>query len=959
MRAWLEILLGLPAGAWSDADEWGLSLGGLPANTWAVLGLAVLLAGLVWLTVRSYRREGDAPRGAKAALATLRIAALVVLVALLLEPTLTLRRIEPDRATVVVLLDESLSMGLADAYEPAERQALAEAAGVPVEQVDAAERVALVRALLARADGPLAALAGEHRLRLMAFSTDRPGEQGYTRTLAVVEPPAARAAAGLPAAAAVAVANVVALAAGLWLAVLAVRLVVTLRRARALPPGASARGPGVLVWATAPLAVAVLLGAGLYALRAGERREAGVEALRAALAAGEPLSAEQLATARTDAELSALLDAHGLQRRAVPGLAEQLAAAADTLGAEGFQTDLARAVREALEGAGRIEAIVVLSDGQPTGGAGGEARLGGARQLARQRGVDLYALAVGSEIAPPNVRVASVAMPAQTRRGATLPAVVSLEATAADARPVTVRLMRQGPGQDDWQDTGATGEVSFEPPGEADPVARAQLTLNVQADEVGEFVYRAVAEPARDERLTGDNEALARVSVSAEPVRVLLVSGDAGWEFQYLRNLLLRSPEQYRVSVWQQNAETDFNQQASTGMQLARLPRSRDELIDRYDVVLLYDPAYTQGGFDGPFVDLLAEFVSRHRGGLGYLASRKYTGELLAVEGGPFDPLRHLLPVTVGREGLGLAERMARPEPVGWPVRLTAVGADHPVMHLAPAEELSRQLWAALPGLYWAHPVSALKPTAVALAVHADPAERTAEGEPLPLVALQMYGRGPVLYFGSDETWRWRYLEAARHYERFWANAIDFLASYRQMKRRVLLATGSADAALGERLGVTAEVYDEAFEPLEAPDYTVRLIDAETGAATPIRLQPDGRTPGLYRGSVRLEKAGDFELKGPAGVADEDVAGRFITVSRPREEFARPQANPAALAALAGPENQLRLADADTLPGRIPPSARAVVRQRSADLWTRWPALAVLALLLCTEWALRKRYNMT
>ena len=58
-----------------------------------------------------------------------------------------------------------------------------------------------------------------------------------------------------------------------------------------------------------------------------------------------------------------------------------------------------------------------------------------------------------------------------------------------------------------------------------------------------------------------DNEARARVRVTDEKIRVLLVSGDSGWEFQYLRNRLLRNPHKYLVSIWQQNADLDFVQE--------------------------------------------------------------------------------------------------------------------------------------------------------------------------------------------------------------------------------------------------------------------------------------------------------------------------------------------------------------------------------------------------------------
>ena len=123
MRA-LEILLGFDRGQLTGAGGVRLQLLGLPQSNLALLALLVLAAALIWLVWRIYRREGDAPRAGKIALASLRIVVMLALLALLLQPALALRRVAENRATVAVLIDDSLSMSLADRYDGLARQSL-------------------------------------------------------------------------------------------------------------------------------------------------------------------------------------------------------------------------------------------------------------------------------------------------------------------------------------------------------------------------------------------------------------------------------------------------------------------------------------------------------------------------------------------------------------------------------------------------------------------------------------------------------------------------------------------------------------------------------------------------------------------------------------------------------------------------------------------------------------------
>ena len=651
------------------------------------------------------------------------------------------------------------------------------------------------------------------------------------------------------------------------------------------------------------------------------------------------------------------------QREEAPEQISQLLAAKLTAG--GYETNLAATLRDTadrLQGR-RVAAIVVISDGQITGGGteGGN-RLGSAVAYVRQRNIPVVALAVGDPEPPQNVAVLRLQGPTEVRKGSDVELTAYLSHRNCGDESVEIRLDRRPRGGKKWRDTGARKTVRLARSAKPGASQSQEVVLRPVADALGEFEYRVRAKPLDQEFSAADNEAVAKVRVSDQKLKVLMVSGDGGWEFLYLRNFLLTSPDRYAVSVWQQNAEKAFNQEASTGMRLRQLPRKPKELFE-YEVVILYDPVFTQGGFDGEFAKLLEDFVRNHHGGLCYIASNKYTDMNLARPG-DFDPLAALLPVVVERRALSIADRITRGEPSPWIVLPTAVGLDHPVLRLGDAEKENAGTWNVLPGVYWSHPVVKLKPLASALAVSSDPVRRTSDGsgEPAPIVAVQYYGKGRSLYLGTDETWRWRALEDGVYYRRFWSNAVDFLASGRLQKKRVVITAGADRFSVGDELRLRVEAYDRDYRPLDAETFTVEMIDRGSGKARKITLRPDPKkkAKGHYEAQVKLIEIGTFELTAMRGdpTRADAVAGKTITVTLPQEEFRHPEADLDTMRTLAPEGMFLQTHEADRLAELVPAGKLTVSRDVLRDLWDVPLTLALLVLLLGVEWVVRKKHNM-
>lgn len=849
MKSILEWMLQLKPGQLSGADSWSPRFAA-EYNNWIILGLFVVFSALVALTVACYLREGDTRRRTKMTIAGIRIAVIVLVMALLFQPGLLLRYRKDLYSTVVVLVDDSLSMSLRDRYaDVPSGGGLADKLGVSRDDLDSISRAEIVRRILTRQRGPLAELAKDHPLVLLRFSTAQPGsgtEEGrYTRPIGQIE-------------------------------------------------------------------------------------VAGDDPVRQAAASDE------------------------------------IASAFESLSAGGYETNLASALRAAadrLDGR-RVAGIVLISDGQPTTGSQGGNRLNAARDYIRRRGIPVFAVGVGDPVPPQNVAMVRLQGPTEVRKGSAIEMTAYLSNRNCAGKTVEIRLFSKPVTGETWTDTGVAKQVTLAGAEGSGRSEAQEVSLIVEkAADLGEFFYKAEVKPLAREFTDKDNAATTKVRVSEEKIKILFVSGDAGWEFLYLRNFLLRSPDRYALSVWQQNAEASFSQEASSEkMRLKQLPRTRPALF-KYDAVILYDPAYTKEGFDEQFVGMLESFVSDHNGGLCYIASNKNSDENLTGTG-PFRALSDLLPVVLGRRSGYIAARITRGRPIAWPLVPTALGLEHSATRLGRRAEESETVWKMLPGVYWTHPVLSLKPLASSLAFSGDPTDRMAgpDGEATPLIAVQYYGKGRSLYLGFDESWRWRAVEGGAYYREFWTNVVDFLSAGRLQKKRIIITTGADRFTVGEKMRVRVEAYDRDYKPLDRKTLKVDLVETTTGTSRTITLRLDAKKKagGHYEASVRLSDIGVFEL---TAMKDDpaykgEVAGKTITVTLPAEEFIHPEADPATLETIASEERFMAVQDSDRLIRLIPPGKMTVFNDVPHELWDVPLAIILVVTLLAVEWILRKKHNM-
>src|SRR5258706_5945686 len=469
--------------------------------------------------------------------------------------------------------------------------------------------------------------------------------------------------------------------------------------------------------------------------------------------------------------------------------------------------------------------------------------------------------------------------------------------------------------------------------------------------------FRVRIPPLPEETLRDDNAVEFSVHVTPEKIRVLLVEGYPRWEYRYLKNLLLRSDQNLEVQSFLLSATSDFVQDSTKGLApLAAVPTNRKQLLDSYDVVILGDVNPYKVSPDPlrceEFLASLHEFVERG-GGLIAIAGeidnpRAYLGT----------PLEELLPVVVDPTGVASGDLAGGVEFHG---KLEESSNPHEVVRLVPDAAENRALWETDAGLYpftWFYPVLRAKPGAQVLLRH--PEAHDAQGN-YPLLVCGYFPAGRTLFVGVDSTWMWRYRFGDRYHERFWRNALRWVALGRLKSgdQRVQLDALRSRYNLDERITLEGRVLDEDYRPSEAPTVDAHLSGPE-GAESELKLTLVPEHPGLYRASLDVQRPGLYRVFTESnGVR---TATADFEVVLPSRENSDPAPDPDLLARIAQASGgaSCELSKLGSLASRFKgdKEGRDSISSEVKDAWDHWGTLAAALALLCAEWILRKRWEL-
>lgn len=615
-------------------------------------------------------------------------------------------------------------------------------------------------------------------------------------------------------------------------------------------------------------------------------------------------------------------------------------------------TDLGRALSVAISDSGEspIAGVVVITDGQFNHGMASDDLAAYARRFK----APVYAVGAGSASEPPNLRVTGFSAPATTARGDPFEVRIDLEALDIET-PAVLELSARNP----RDETGearivARRDILFS---KGEP--RQTLRIKLNANEAGEFHYRARLSPADGEAVTSDNEREATVLVLDERLRLLLVAGRPSYEYRYLTRLFERE-DSIDISCWLQSADPLAARDGDTV--ITELPRQPEDIFE-YDAILLLDPDPRE--LDSAWALTVRRLVDEFGGGVILEAGPHYTSRLLRDP--RLEDLIAILPVVPDPDAdMRLSEEGA----YRTRVQRLVVPDDsvaHPLLRLDAEDTVSRRSWEMLPGVWWRLPVLRAKPIATVL-MTLDSAEQSARSGNAVLAAVQPFGSGRVVFLGFDGTWRWRSADES-HFNSFWIQMVRYLAQPRLegVSKRGTIVLDRDAVRPGDLVNIEARVLDEQFVPWHESEIEAS-IELSDGQPRTLKLQATPERAGWFSGRLAVDWTGGAAIRIPLPVTDggaRDTGERFLVKyihSRGSDielRSLRLKAEPLLEISEKTGGSYVSIDDASKLIDLIK-NASEVRTTRGADepLWDNAWVMSIVAILLGVEWTLRRRNHL-
>ncbi len=591
-------------------------------------------------------------------------------------------------------------------------------------------------------------------------------------------------------------------------------------------------------------------------------------------------------------------------------------------------TALGDAVRDAVsrKRGQPLAGVFLITDGANNSGS---TPLEAADRL-KAEGVPLYIYGVGLT-SPRDLIVSSVLAPEATFVDEEMDVAVRVRGQGYAGQTATVRLR--------------LGELQLEQPVTFSGNGEQVVSFAVIPKVLGDMELEASIAPRPDEAVTDNNQKRQRIKVIDSRINVLLVDQGPRWEFRYLQAMLLRDR---RVNLKCYLVEGDPGiARTENSPYIASFPTRREELL-RYDLVIF-------GDVDPRFVtpiqqEYLNELVSKFGGAMLLVAGKRFTPQAYRRSG-----LYPMLPVEF--EGSGVeAANDSTPNDRPITLELTSAGRKSPMMRLGDNETRSREIWQAMPPVYWVARVSRPKPAAEVLMVDPDPARESRFGK-MPVVALHQYGLGQVMYVGTDNTWRWRRNSGDAYYSAFWGQLVQRLALPRLLggNKRIQLSSDRQNYLAGDRVSLVGRLYSGAFEAIQDPVVTGRYSRKGHvgGVASEVLMRPVQDQPGLYRGEFIAGTPGDYQFS----VDIDPTSPAEFRVIEPQFELGDTAMNEALLTQMARITGggYFREEDLHRLPDTLTARTEKVRSPLEVDLWSSPLVFLILMAMVTTEWLLRKR----
>lgn len=476
------------------------------------------------------------------------------------------------------------------------------------------------------------------------------------------------------------------------------------------------------------------------------------------------------------------------------------------------------------------------------------------------------------------------------------------------------------------------------------------IEFTIELGEEGEYLLETVAEVDVREQVKTNNTALSFITVREGGVKILYLEGQPRPEQLFLKRSLNESLDFDVTYAWfpERTRKTEWP-----------IDITRTVSVDEYDAVIL-------GDLDASALSTSAaqQIASRVRDGGGLLLMGGYhsfdAGGYGRGSGRGPHPLEPAFPVELGNRSQAFDSPINPDLHILRSVSLVPT-RPHPITNLVP-EPRNSELWRRLTlpkGMNRLGEVRSAPGVQVLL--------RSTDGD--PALVTGQFGRGRVLAFAGDETWRWALGGQNTVHQQFWRQALLWLIRRDSLNEGFRLDLDRRRLLIDETPDLAIEWFGGSENKAMPQSAEIELFrDGVLVQKLPMVAASDNRAkarivgldkPGLYKATLSSTSTDGEQY-------DSEIA--FIVLDESRE-LSQPaadwqmmanivSANQTAGGKLVLPEN-IGEAIAWLRERQEATKVTTIEKRRLGDAaWDAWLYLVLFCVILSTEWALRKSWQL-
>ena len=597
-----------------------------------------------------------------------------------------------------------------------------------------------------------------------------------------------------------------------------------------------------------------------------------------------------------------------------------------------------------------IGAVVLLTDGdENTGGMSADVI-----STLRARHIPVHTIGFGRERAEHDVELDDVVVAPRAVAGSRIAAKITFHQRgfAGTKIDLTVRDTSTGHTSTEQGKVLAARTVTLGADGN-----QQTETLMFDIGNAGAKTLQIAAAQLPTEQNTSNNMLTRVVNVGAEPRRILYIEGEPRWEYKFIRQAEEDDRMVQIVSMVRTSENKLYRQGINDPKELADGFPSRPEDLFAYQGLMI--GSVEAGYFTPNQQELIRQFVDRRGGGLLLLG-----GQFALADGGyNASKLTDLFPTTLPtRPGTFQREADPRNGTVHTTAEIAPAGVDNIITRLVDDPAANAAKWKSLPYLMDYQDPGTPKPGATVLANMITP-----EGNKLPLLITENFGRGRTGIMATGGSWRWQMsspLGDTAH-DLFWQQLLRWVVSdtpghvTASVPAQMLLDNGTTT--------ITADVRDPQYNP--APDAKVEAhILGPSGVSALVEMAPVPDNPGQFQATWNAPKIGAYltevtaQRPDPKAGKPQELGRDVLTFQRMdgvAENFHTEQ-NRELLERLAAQTGGKYWTPAELgkLPAAIPFSEAGVTVRETKELWDLPLVFLILVLLRFSEWWLRREWGI-